>query len=493
MVCAVSGGGDSVSVAAAVHAAGFRRMRLAWVNHNLRSTAETDRDRRVVEDLGARLSVPVEQEELAPGQIIGESRKRHQSVEQVARQERYQALVRIASRIAVNDAYDDQPRDRPVGDPIAASVGEPEDEPVDRPEASPPRKEVPTVYLVIAHHRDDQTETVLSRIADGHPATVPVAMPSRRTLVHEAVRVVVVRPALELPGRDLRRWGTRAGLRWTEDSTNGDLRFRRNALRHQVLPHLSEALPESSRMVARYGESHDRLLRDFRELIPHGARGQFHGASWVVSRAAFCEIPAAAQELVLRDAAYELSTSSRVDSGFLREAMRRLADTGGTAATGEVAGADLRFIATTTEIRLVRDIVPVGQRGYLWPMPAGSGVTLESEGVHLVPVVPARDVEAPGVEDLCVVCTSITFPAVLREQRPGDAIVWKGRRYPLPEVARVKEIDGDARGAAAVLESVAGIEAVFWRDRQFAVRDGGTCTEHCRNSEPSAVMIRMRG
>ncbi len=485
MLCAVSGGGDSVSLAAAVHAAGYRRMRLAWVNHNLRPTTETDRDRRIVEDLGGRLAVPVELEELPPGRIIGESRKSRQSVEQVARQERYQALVKIAVRIAAVDVSDDPPKDRPEG--------ELQDELGDRPEASPPRTEVPTVYLVIAHHRDDQTETVLSRIADGHPATVPVAIPPCRTLVLDPVRIVVVRPALELAGRDLRMWGTRTGLRWTEDSTNGDLRFRRNALRHQVFPALTDVLPESSRMVARYGESHDRLLRDVRKLIPHGARGQFLDGAWVVPRDAFRELPAAARELVLRDAAYELSTSPRLDGGFLREVVRRFVETGGTDSCGEVSGADLRCIATTTEIRMVRDIVPVGQRGYLWPMPAGSSVALETDGDYLVPVVPTRTFEAPCVEDFCVVCTSITFPAVLREQRPGDAILWKGCRHTLAEVARIEKISGDARGGAAVLESAAGIEAVFWRDRRFAVRDGGTWAEHCRNSEPSAVMIRMRG
>lgn len=108
-------------------------------------------------------------------------------------------------------------------------------------------------------------------------------------------------------------------------------------------------------------------------------------------------------------------------------------------------------------------------------------------------MVPLRPFEVPLTEEFCVGCTSIAFPAVLREHRLGDMLRWKGRLCSLSEVARLEEIPRASRDGAAVIESKAGIEAVFWRDRRFAIRDGGTWTEHCRDGAPSAVIIRMRG
>jgi tRNA(Ile)-lysidine synthase TilS/MesJ len=433
----------------------------------LRSDRETANDRMMVQKLANALDVPVHHHSLPKGLIESRARDHGESVEQAARQLRYEALVMIAGRIASEDL------------------------PVKPAPAPAPAPVSPPIYLITAHHRDDQTETVLSRIADGHPATVPVSIPRHRVLTQEPVPVVLVRPALGVAGGRIRDWGAQRGFTWAEDSTNRDVRFRRNALRHRVMPHIADVLPESPRMIARYGTSHDRLLQSLSALIPADARGRFeNNSTWVVSRAAFEGLPEAAREVVLRDAAYELSSSSRVDGGFIREILRRLATPSGAASRTRVSGNDLLCVVSDYEISLDRDIVPVSQRGYLWPVSPGRTITLLSDRFG---VVPSREFDAPTGEGTCVACTSITFPAILREYRPGDAILRQGRTRSLGEVARREAVPRNCRDGAAIVESEAGIEAAFWRGSRFVVRDGGAWSTRCGDNEPSAVIFRMRG
>lgn len=451
ILCAVSGGGDSISLAAAVHAAGYRTLKIAWINHNLRSSDETSRDLEMVVQLAERLNAPVYQKELPSGAIESYGGVAGGNIERAARQLRYQALVEIAKRIA----FDHRP-----------------------------------VYLITAHHRDDQTETVLSRISDGHPATVPLSIPRKRTLSEAPGAIVLVRPALEVSMSALRAWGAAQGLQWAEDISNSDPRFRRNALRHQVLPQLTGILPESAGMIARYGSSHDALLAGLRALISADARGRFENALWVVDRQTFQTLPEVVQELILRDAAYQLSASTRVDSGFIGEVLRRLSVAEDDGARIELSAADLRCVACSTEIRLTRDIVPVRQRGYLWPVSAASVVHLVTDEVGVFPI---RAFGAPRDSDVCVACASIAFPAVLREHRPADAILLRGRRRTLSEVARREGVPRSYRSGAAVVESRSGIEAVFWRSGRFVVRDGGRWSDRCAQDGTSEVIFRMRG
>ncbi len=454
LLCAVSGGGDSVSLAAALHNAGYRRLHLAWINHNLRSREEMSRDSALVHALGARLKAPVLHEELPEGLVLSHARAEGRSIEEVARRLRYEALRGIATRLALSD-----------------SSGE-------------------TVYLLTAHHRDDQTETVLSRIADGHPATVPLAIPSRRTLAEKPVQVTLVRPALNLAGSALREWGEQWGVQWAEDTTNRDVTFRRNALRHRVLPPFTEVLPDSGRMIARFGSSHDHLLSALRALIPRGASGRLTSAEWSVDRDPFLALPEAAQELLLRDAAYHVSASNRVDAGFIGEMLRQLSSAKRDRPTIRISGTDLVCVATDETITVTRDIVPRGQRGYLLPVTPGSVVTVnyDEEGV-----IPSGNPDSGVDEASCVAGTSIAFPAVFRDQRDGDVMVWHGRERTVPEVARRAGVPRALRPGAAVVESTVGIEVVFWRGGRWAARDGGTWQERCANPKPSAVIFRMQG
>ncbi|WP_372987620.1 tRNA lysidine(34) synthetase TilS [Marinobacter sp.] len=93
--------------------------------------------------------------------------------------------------------------------------------------------------LLMAHHADDQAETVLFRMLRGTGVRGLAGMPHERAL--GAGRLV--RPLLEFDRARLSQWANEAGLEWVEDPSNVDERFDRNFLRHKILPELKERWP----------------------------------------------------------------------------------------------------------------------------------------------------------------------------------------------------------------------------------------------------------
>lgn len=92
--------------------------------------------------------------------------------------------------------------------------------------------------VVTAHHLDDQAETVLMNVLRGSHGLV--GMPPTRALPGG---VNVVRPLLSVRRADLRAYAATHGIPWRDDHTNLDTRFRRNQVRHEVLPVLEAGCP----------------------------------------------------------------------------------------------------------------------------------------------------------------------------------------------------------------------------------------------------------
>lgn len=93
--------------------------------------------------------------------------------------------------------------------------------------------------LLMAHHADDQAETVLFRLLRGTGVAGLAGMPRQRALA--AGRLC--RPWLELGRERLQQVAQEAGLAWRDDPSNTDQRFDRNYLRHGVLSGLKQRWP----------------------------------------------------------------------------------------------------------------------------------------------------------------------------------------------------------------------------------------------------------
>lgn len=87
--------------------------------------------------------------------------------------------------------------------------------------------------VAVAHHADDQAETLLLNLFRGTGPEGLAAMPPRRGL---ADGVILVRPMLELRRHDIETWLGDLGISWRDDATNLDDAYRRGFIRHRLLP-----------------------------------------------------------------------------------------------------------------------------------------------------------------------------------------------------------------------------------------------------------------
>lgn len=104
----------------------------------------------------------------------------------------------------------------------------------------------PGETIVLAHHRDDQAETVLLRLLRGAGDGL-AGMRVRRPFGTGWLW----RPLLHTAPADLQAYAETHALRWIEDPSNTDTRYDRNHLRAQVLPALAARWPAAAASLAR--------------------------------------------------------------------------------------------------------------------------------------------------------------------------------------------------------------------------------------------------
>lgn len=148
--------------------------------------------------------------------------------------------------------------------------------------------------LMLAHHLDDQAETVLLQLLRGAGAEGLVGMPEAIEVRHRHL----LRPLLDVPRGVLLEHAKRRSLRWIEDPSNDDLRYRRNQIRHALIPQLNASWPSATRTLARSGRhlaETATYLRSREDLL---AKTVANGR--LVHLAALAQLPRFEQKLALR-------------------------------------------------------------------------------------------------------------------------------------------------------------------------------------------------
>lgn len=134
-------------------------------------------------------------------------------------------------------------------------------------------------HLALAHHRDDQAETVLMRLARGSGVDGLAAM------AEDTVRdgLTVVRPLLDQPKARLVATLRALGQDWIEDPSNADKRFARPRLRS-----LMPALAGEGMTAERLADT-ARRMRRVRAALDQAA-GELHEHCVSEDRAGFCRL-----------------------------------------------------------------------------------------------------------------------------------------------------------------------------------------------------------
>ena len=187
VVVGLSGGADSVALFTVLLDLRFPLV-AAHCNFHLRG-AESDRDARFVADLCRSRGVALRRADFS---TAAAARTAGVSVEMQARAERYRFF-----------------------DEVMRAEG--------------------AQAIAVAHHRDDNAETLLLNLVRGTGVRGLAAMTWKSGSV--------VRPLLGVARRDVENFLRARGQAWMTDSTNADTAFRRNKLRHEVLPLLRELNP----------------------------------------------------------------------------------------------------------------------------------------------------------------------------------------------------------------------------------------------------------
>lgn len=100
-------------------------------------------------------------------------------------------------------------------------------------------------HILLAHHQDDQAETLLLQLLRGSGSKGLAAMAS------EDQQRRLLRPLLETSRQELVAYAQEQGLQWVEDESNRDTHYDRNFCRHEVLPLLEQRFPAVRRTLAR--------------------------------------------------------------------------------------------------------------------------------------------------------------------------------------------------------------------------------------------------
>ena len=193
----VSGGVDSVVLLYLLKKLDFEPI-AAHVNYQLRGE-DADGDEAFVRAFCERLGVPVRIEAVETAALADE---RGQSIQEVARDLRYDFFARRAEAEGVRS-------------------------------------------VAVAHHRDDQAETVLLHLLRGAGPEGLAGMPVQRPLTAES-DARLVRPLLDERRAEIEAYARAEGLSWREDESNRNLAYRRNALRQAVLPLLEDYFGEAA-------------------------------------------------------------------------------------------------------------------------------------------------------------------------------------------------------------------------------------------------------
>lgn len=121
----------------------------------------------------------------------------------------------------------------------------------------------PSSGIMVAHHYDDQVETILMRILVGTSLSGLGGM--------RPIQGRVLRPLLTIRKETLQSYREDTGIPWLEDPTNVDPKMLRNRIRHQILPMLGKevnprvdaALTRLASRAREVSEEMSRLVQDF--------------------------------------------------------------------------------------------------------------------------------------------------------------------------------------------------------------------------------------
>ena len=369
VLVAVSGGADSVALLDVLAQLADERLQLvvAHLNHGLRGAA-SDEDEEFVRRLAARYRLPFEFRRVEVAALARDCRL---SLEEAGRRARYAFFAETA---------------------VARGAQS----------------------IALAHHLDDQAETVLIRLLRGAGGAGLSAMGS---LSPGALK----RPLLPVSRLEIEQYLKSRGLTYRNDATNADTAILRNSIRHELIPFLKRYNPKVSQRLAATAE----ILAGDEELLERMTDAAYARLARRQPSAVELDLEAAAGEpralrlRLYRRALLELRGDLKHIGLAHLQAIERLAlserPSGRLKLPGDCLVArsygTLSFQSAADPLDVGWQLAVAGEGDYL--LPAGGRLLVE-----LVPCPGRLDPGSPAVAYLCP--EAAPFPWLLRGYTPGD-------------------------------------------------------------------------
>jgi tRNA(Ile)-lysidine synthase len=216
LLVGVSGGADSLALMHGMHVLGFNLV-IAHLDHALRP--ESPQEAEFVSALAASYNIPFVCKRIDV-RVVAEEES--QSLEEAARECRYRFLFEAAR--------------------------------IHRAQA-----------VAVAHHADDQVETVLMHLLRGAALPGLSGMSYRQVIQSWDETIPLVRPLLGLWREEINHYVADVGLKPCVDLSNQDTTYFRNRLRHELIPELETYNPQFKQILWRMADilqEEDRFLSD---------------------------------------------------------------------------------------------------------------------------------------------------------------------------------------------------------------------------------------
>jgi tRNA(Ile)-lysidine synthase len=272
LIIGVSGGTDSLTlfhIIVQLQAILIVKIHIATLNHGIRGQ-ESEADVEFVKQIAEQWNIPytvgfTDVPQLAEKEGIG--------IEEAARQARYQFLAEVAQQQA-------------------------------------------TQYVAVAHHADDQAETILMHIIRGsglkglRGMEFSVPMPN-----YSHVRLI--RPLLQITRKELEQYCFENQLSPRHDVTNDDINYQRNFIRHEIMSQIRIINPSVTASILRLGDiagiEDDYVTLQFESVILPSVKQEFQ--RWSIPIDIFQTLHEALKRRLFLTAFYKLTDSAVVLGG----------------------------------------------------------------------------------------------------------------------------------------------------------------------------------
>lgn len=263
----VSGGADSMALLCILNTlrikGGFQ-IHVGHINHHLRQK-HSDNDENFVKKFCLSLNIPC----TCVSAHLTSRIKQGGSLEEIARQERFKALIKIAKKIHANT-------------------------------------------IALAHHHDDLAETVLLRIMRGTGLQgLQAILPKRSIDGH-----IFIRPLLNISRKDIEAYLTKKEIKFRTDKTNVQTHFFRNKIRQELIPLLKKEYQNNIQeilcnLAVTAGEDYEYLRQQALKIFSKIIHVKSTNSQLNISLNHYAKLPIAMQRMILRLAIERIKGNTR--------------------------------------------------------------------------------------------------------------------------------------------------------------------------------------